>query len=70
VKTGDYNLQIAQSRRLDAVLVSRRPGGSLGYTGTSNNGRFCRVMGHKIGAVSNLIFDRRFHGSFCAGCFG
>jgi hypothetical protein len=38
--------------------------------GTSNNGRFCRVMGHKIGAVFNLIFDRRFHGSFCAGCFG
>jgi len=28
--------------------------------GTSNNGRFCGVMGHKIGAVSNLIFDRRF----------
>jgi hypothetical protein len=43
---------------------------ALYVEGTSNNGRFCRVMGHKIGAVFNLIFDRRFHGSFCAGCFG
>src|ERR1700716_4277179 len=29
--------------------------------GTSNNGRFCRVMGHNVGCC--FQFDRRFHGS-------
>ena len=31
------------------------------HKGTSNNGRFCRVMGHNVGCC--FQFDRRFHGS-------
>ena len=32
-----------------------------GHEGTSNNCRFCRVMGHNVGCC--FQFDRRFHGS-------
>ena len=47
-------LLVSAAHAINATLYDK-------LKGTSNNGRFCRVMGHNVGCC--FQFDRRFHGS-------